>query len=95
MSDLSAARVNNEIIILATVMLPAGTTSVVHVWQEGPLSGTTPQQHEQTPEHTESKETLNLISGVTQAAKSGSILRRKRNVSRKFCLTNFSCLTLI
>ncbi|KAI9085348.1 hypothetical protein K1719_032725 [Acacia pycnantha] len=79
-TGLSAARVNDEVIIFATVMLPAGTTSLVHVWQEGPLAGTTPQRHDLTSEHTDSKETLDLVSGVTQAAASGDDLRRKRNV---------------
>ncbi|XP_028804004.1 cytochrome b561 and DOMON domain-containing protein At5g47530-like [Neltuma alba] len=79
-TGLSAARVNDEVIIFATVMLPSGTESVVHVWQEGPLAGSTPQRHELSTEHTDSKETLDLVSGVTQAAASGDALRRKRNV---------------
>lgn len=80
-TGLSAARENDVVIIFATVMLPAGTASLVHVWQEGPLSGSTPQRHDtSSSDHTDSKETLDLVSGVTQAAPSGDSLRRKRNV---------------
>ncbi|KAF7803840.1 cytochrome b561 and DOMON domain-containing protein [Senna tora] len=81
-TGFSATRQNDEIIIFATLTLPSGTTSLVHLWQEGPLSSaSTPQRHPQDNEHFDSKEALDLLSGHTQAAStSGNSLRRKRNV---------------
>lgn len=80
-TGLSATRQNEEIIIFATVNLPSGTTSLVHLWQEGPLSGSSPKQHSLNTENINAKETLDLVSGQTQAAASGTTLRRRRNVS--------------
>ncbi|KAE9459774.1 hypothetical protein C3L33_08321, partial [Rhododendron williamsianum] len=38
-SDLSAMFMDNEMVIFATIELPENTTSVDHVWQDGPVSG--------------------------------------------------------
>ncbi|CAJ1941469.1 unnamed protein product [Sphenostylis stenocarpa] len=76
-SGFSATYENNEVTIFATLTLPNGTTSLVHVWQDGPLSGTTPQEHSHETSHQNSKETLNLLSGSTQTA--GNSRQRRRN----------------
>ncbi|CAJ1962646.1 unnamed protein product [Sphenostylis stenocarpa] len=77
-SGLTGTRQNNEITIYATLTLPNGTTNLVHLWNDGPLSGSTPQMHPQA--NTQSKESLNLLSGASQAGSSGGSLRRRRNV---------------
>lgn len=80
-SGLSAEYQNNEVTIFATLTLPNGTTSLVHVWQDGTLSGSTPQEHIHTSPHANSKETLDLVSGTTQAASTGNSRAKRRNVS--------------
>jgi len=78
-SGLTATRQNSEITIYATLTLPNGTTSLVHLWNDGPLSGSTPAMHPSA--NTQSKESLDLLSGASQAGSSGGSLRRRRNVS--------------
>ncbi|KAK7292463.1 hypothetical protein RIF29_08244 [Crotalaria pallida] len=78
-SGLSATYQNNEVTIFATLTLPNGTTSLVHLWQDGALSTSIPQQHYQNPSHLSSKETLDLISGQSQASSGGNSRQRRRN----------------
>ncbi|KAE9609529.1 hypothetical protein Lal_00006268 [Lupinus albus] len=82
-TGLSATYENNEVTIFATLTLPNGTTSLVHLWQDGALSSSSsiPQQHYQNPSHLSSKETLDLVSGQTQAraSSSGTSRQRRRN----------------
>ncbi|XP_020221320.1 cytochrome b561 and DOMON domain-containing protein At4g17280 [Cajanus cajan] len=77
---LSATRQNSEITIYATLTLPSGTTTLVHLWQDGPLSGSTPSMHAQDSSNLQAKESLDLVSGSSQAGSSGGSLRRRRNV---------------
>lgn len=80
-SALSATYQNNEVTIFATLTLPNGTTSLVHLWQDGFLdSASIPQEHSHESSHQNSKELLDLVSGTSQAA-SGSSRQRRRNVS--------------
>ncbi|KAJ1428674.1 DOMON domain [Sesbania bispinosa] len=80
-SGLTATYENNEVTIYATLTLPSGTTSLVHLWQDGPLSGSTPQSHDTSSSaNLQSKESLDLLSGASQAGSSGNSLRRRRNV---------------
>jgi len=81
-SGLGATFENNQVTIFATVTLPNDTSSIVHVWQDGPLSGTTPQEHSHETSHQNSKETLDLLSGSSTQA-SGNSRQRRRNVSIK------------
>jgi len=78
-SGLTATRQNSEITIYATLTLPNGTTNLVHLWNDGPVSASTPSMH--STANTQSKESLNLLSGASQAGSSGDSLRRRRNVS--------------
>ncbi|KAJ1427138.1 DOMON domain [Sesbania bispinosa] len=78
-SGLTATYQNNEVTIFATLTLPNDTTSLVHVWQDGPVSGSTPQEHRHDSGHGSSKEVLDLVSGTTQAA-SGNSRAKRRNV---------------
>ncbi|CAL0325871.1 unnamed protein product [Lupinus luteus] len=79
-TGLSATYQNNEVTIFATISLPNGTTSLVHLWQDGALSSSSiPQQHHQNPSHLNSKETLDLLSGQTHPSSSGTSRQRRRN----------------
>ncbi|XP_047167704.1 cytochrome b561 and DOMON domain-containing protein At5g47530-like [Vigna umbellata] len=77
-SGLSATYVNNEVTIFATLTLPNDTTSLVHVWQDGSVSGSTPQEHSHETSHQNSKETLNLLSGSSTQV-TGNSRQRRRN----------------
>ncbi|XP_014505895.1 cytochrome b561 and DOMON domain-containing protein At5g47530 [Vigna radiata var. radiata] len=77
-SGLSVTYENNEVTIFATLTLSNDTTSLVHVWQDGTLSGTTPQEHSHETSHQNSKETLNLLSGSSTQV-TGNSRQRRRN----------------
>ncbi|XP_057754448.1 cytochrome b561 and DOMON domain-containing protein At4g17280-like [Arachis stenosperma] len=79
-TGVSATYQGSEVTIYATVTLPKGTTSIVHLWQDGAMSGSTPQIHAQNSANLDSKEKLDLVSGSSQAGSSGGSLRRRRNV---------------
>ncbi|XP_061344339.1 cytochrome b561 and DOMON domain-containing protein At4g17280-like [Gastrolobium bilobum] len=78
-SGLTATYQNSEVTIYATLTLPSGTTKLVHLWQDGPLSGSSPQTHAQDSSNLNAKESLDLVSGTSQAG-SGNSLRKRRNV---------------
>ncbi|XP_028755027.1 cytochrome b561 and DOMON domain-containing protein At4g17280-like [Neltuma alba] len=60
-SGLAATYQNREIIIFATLTLNGGASSMIHTWQEGVVSGSTPQAHSMSSDNTNAKETLNLV----------------------------------
>jgi hypothetical protein len=79
-SNLSATYASGEIIIYATLALPINTDTINQVWQVGPVSSDNPGQHATDSANTNSKGTLNLLSG--QSASGGGNSRvRNRNVS--------------
>ncbi|XP_045805499.1 cytochrome b561 and DOMON domain-containing protein At5g47530-like [Trifolium pratense] len=78
-SKLSATHTNGEVTIYASLNLPIGTTSLVHLWQDGAMSGTAPQAHDMSSANQQSKESLDLTSGVTQQGSGGGSLSRRRN----------------
>ncbi|XP_027338228.1 cytochrome b561 and DOMON domain-containing protein At4g17280-like [Abrus precatorius] len=63
-SGLTATHQGNEVTIYATLTLPNGTTNLVHLWQDGPISGSTPGIHDQNPANLGAKESLNLTGTV-------------------------------
>lgn len=78
-SDLSATFANNEIIIFATLGLSnINGTTINQVWQEGSLSGNTPQMHATSGTNVQSMGTLNLISGESGTTGGGSSSRRRK-----------------
>lgn len=81
-SGLSAIYQNNEVTIFATLTIPNDTTSLVHVWQDGVVSGSTPQEHSHESDHQNSKELLDLVSGTSQVATGISSRQKRRNVSK-------------
>jgi hypothetical protein len=79
-SGFSATYQNNEVTIFATLTLPNGTTSIVHVWQDGiTTSDSTPQEHSHESSHSNSKEVLDLVSGTSQASSGIGSRQRRRN----------------
>ncbi|XP_047171217.1 cytochrome b561 and DOMON domain-containing protein At5g47530-like [Vigna umbellata] len=60
-SGLTATRQNSEITIYATLTLPNGTTNLVHLWQDGPLSASIPSQHQLATSNLQAKEILDLL----------------------------------
>lgn len=74
---------NNQIIIYATIELPAGRTSFTQVWQHGDVSGNTPLRHPTSGDNMRSVATIDFATGATSGtgAASGGSRQRKRNVS--------------
>ncbi|MED6118583.1 hypothetical protein PIB30_004188 [Stylosanthes scabra] len=79
-TGLTATYQGSEVTIYATVTLPKGTTSIVHLWQDGAMSGSAPQIHAQNAANLESKEKLDLVSGSSQGGSSGGSLIHRRNI---------------
>ena len=82
-SNLSSTYGNNEIIIFATLGLSNNGTTLNQVWQEGALSGNTPQMHATSGANVQSTGTLNLLSGEAGTTGGGSSRLRKQNVSER------------
>lgn len=55
---------DNQIIIYATIELPPGATSFVHVWQHGDVSGGRPRQHPTSGDHLRSVGNINFASAA-------------------------------
>ncbi|KAL2349038.1 hypothetical protein Fmac_003038 [Flemingia macrophylla] len=100
-SGLSATRENSEITIYAILTLPMGTTSLVHLWQDGPLSGSTPQIHNTSSSNLQAKQNLHLLSGSAPTpapAPAGSnvpSLSNRINVAAIHVLTTLSVVACI
>ncbi|XP_047333839.1 cytochrome b561 and DOMON domain-containing protein At5g47530-like [Impatiens glandulifera] len=70
---------NNEIIILATLQLPAGTTTFNHLWQVGPLSGDTPGTHNFAAANLGSMGSVDFSTGAVVTTGGASISRRQKD----------------
>ncbi|XP_009374883.2 cytochrome b561 and DOMON domain-containing protein At4g17280-like [Pyrus x bretschneideri] len=80
-TDLTAQYLNNdEMIIFATWALPTNSTTILQVWQEGPVSSGAPGIHSTVAANLNAKGTLNLLSGETASTGSGSSTTRKKNI---------------
>ncbi|KAL5574935.1 hypothetical protein UlMin_016634 [Ulmus minor] len=62
-TNLTASYENNEMIIFGTWSLPTNMTSINQLWQDGPLSGGSPQVHSTGNPNINSKGTLDVLSG--------------------------------
>lgn len=80
-TGLAAEVQNSEVIIYATWTLPTNASTILQVWQEGPVSNGAPKQHGSDPANLGAKGTLDLLSGQTTSTGGGSSTVRKRNVS--------------
>ncbi|GFY97598.1 auxin-responsive family protein [Actinidia rufa] len=78
--SLSAEYVNNVMIIYATLVLPSGRTSFNQVWQNGLVSGGSPQAHSLTGDNLRSTGTVDFATGQTSSTGGGGSLQRRRNV---------------
>ncbi|KAF7151566.1 hypothetical protein RHSIM_Rhsim02G0100700 [Rhododendron simsii] len=63
---------DNEMVIFATIELPENTTSVNHVWQDGPVSGDNLGMHGVSGNHLQSTGNLNLSSGQAFGSHGGN-----------------------
>lgn len=78
--------------IFAEVQLPGNGTSIVHVWQQGPLSDSnSPVGHPLSSANRRSTGTLDLLSNGTTAGggPGGDSLTRRQNVCNYLC--HYSC----
>ncbi|KAG5561206.1 hypothetical protein RHGRI_004285 [Rhododendron griersonianum] len=71
-SDLSVMFLDNKMVIFATIELPKNTTSVNHVWQDGPVSGDNLGMHGVPGNHLQSMGNLNLSSGQAFGSHGGN-----------------------
>lgn len=86
-SDLSAEYLNSdEMIIFATWALPTNSTTILQVWQEGPVSSDSPSAHVTVAPNINAKGTLDLLSGQTTSSGGGGSRIRKKNVSNSVSL---------
>ncbi|XP_021831659.1 cytochrome b561 and DOMON domain-containing protein At5g47530 [Prunus avium] len=80
-SDLSAEYLNSdEMIIFATWALPTNSTTILQVWQEGPVSSDSPSAHVTVAPNINAKGTLDLLSGQTTSSGGGGSRIRKKNI---------------
>jgi hypothetical protein len=80
-SRIGAEYRNNEMIIYATLQLPAGRTTFTQVWQEGPMSGGSPTRHALNDANRNSRGTVDFSTGLTAAGGSvGGSRMRRRNI---------------
>ncbi|CAH9089351.1 unnamed protein product [Cuscuta europaea] len=79
--NISAEFAKQEVVIFATVLLPANQTSFTTVWQKGPLSGTSPGIHDMTPANKQSIQIVDFATGQTTSG--GNVVTsvmRRRNI---------------
>ncbi|KAL6968985.1 hypothetical protein U1Q18_046231 [Sarracenia purpurea var. burkii] len=79
--SMAAEYVGNEMIIFATLVLPGNQTRLNQVWQEGPVTGGTPQSHSTSGANMKSMATVDFVSGQTSSGNEGGSDQRKKNVS--------------
>ncbi|KAK1431103.1 hypothetical protein QVD17_14338 [Tagetes erecta] len=76
---LRAERVNGDVVIYATLVLPGGGTNFNQVWQMGPVSNGAPGAHALNPENRNSVGTVDFVTGQAGAGGGvgGSLLHRR------------------
>ncbi|KAI7744111.1 hypothetical protein M8C21_030361 [Ambrosia artemisiifolia] len=76
---IRAERVNGDMVIYATLVLPSGRTSFNQVWQMGPVSNGAPSAHPMGSENRNSVGTVDFVSGQTGAGGGvgGNVLHRR------------------
>ncbi|TYH86608.1 hypothetical protein E1A91_D01G054900v1 [Gossypium mustelinum] len=64
-NGVSSILEGNEMIMFATLALPANTTTVNHLWQEGPLVGNVPRMHRKlVVDKTSSRNQWKIVHGI-------------------------------
>ncbi|KAK1418161.1 hypothetical protein QVD17_27300 [Tagetes erecta] len=76
---LRAERVNGDVVVYGTLVLPGGRTSFNHVWQMGPVSNGAPGAHNMGSENRNSVGTVDFVTGQAGAGGGvgGSLLHRR------------------
>ncbi|KAK9077395.1 hypothetical protein SSX86_005732 [Deinandra increscens subsp. villosa] len=76
---IRAERVNGDVVIYATLVLPSGRTSFNQVWQSGPVSNGAPGAHNLGSENRNSVGTVDFVTGQAGAGGGvgGSLLHRR------------------
>ncbi|XP_023747705.1 cytochrome b561 and DOMON domain-containing protein At5g35735 [Lactuca sativa] len=76
---IRAERLNGDVLIHATLVLPGGRTSFNQVWQSGPVSNGAPGAHPLGSDNRNSLGTVDFITGQTGAGApvGGSLLHRR------------------
>ncbi|CAH9067609.1 unnamed protein product [Cuscuta europaea] len=80
--SISAEFANQQVVIFATLVLPANGTSFTTVWQNGPMLGTTPGRHPMTGPNMVSIQTVDFATGQTTSgggknSRFTSVMRRR------------------
>ncbi|GMY31699.1 cytochrome b561 and DOMON domain-containing protein At5g47530 [Fagus crenata] len=89
--DVSATYENNSVTIFATLELPSNTTTVNHVWQEGPISGDLPSIHGSSGDKVMSFGTVDFLSGKIETIKGGKGMALK-NVHGVLCAVSWGIM---
>uniref|UniRef100_A0A2N9J5F5 Cytochrome b561 and DOMON domain-containing protein n=2 Tax=Fagus sylvatica TaxID=28930 RepID=A0A2N9J5F5_FAGSY len=89
--DVSATYENNSVTIFATLELPSNTTTVNHVWQEGPISGNLPSIHGLSGDNVMSFGTVDFLSGKIETIKGGKGMVLK-NVHGVLCAVSWGIM---
>ncbi|OMO82799.1 Cytochrome b561, eukaryote [Corchorus olitorius] len=84
-NGLSSVVNENEMIIFATLTLPENTTTVNHLWQEGPLVGNVPGIHRLSGPNVGSMGTLDFLSGKIVLDKPSSSRNKGKIVHGVLC----------
>ncbi|KAI3804905.1 hypothetical protein L1987_26784 [Smallanthus sonchifolius] len=76
---IRAERVNGDVVIYATLVLPSGRTSFNQVWQMGPVSNGAPSAHALGSENRNSVGTVDFVTGLAGdgGGVGGSLLHRR------------------
>lgn len=79
--NLRAERVNGDVVIYATLVLPSGRTSFNQVWQSGPVTNGAPGRHAMNSENRNSVGTVDFVTGALAGGGGGGNVLHRRNVS--------------
>lgn len=83
---IRAEMVNGDVVIYATLVLPAGRTSFNQVWQVGPVTSGAPAAHQMDSANRNSVGTVDFASGqIADGGNVGGIRRRRKNVRCLSC----------
>ncbi|KAK1423992.1 hypothetical protein QVD17_19303 [Tagetes erecta] len=79
---MMAERVNDDVVIYATLVLPNGQTRFNHVWQMGRVSNGVPRIHSMSADNRNSVGTVDFIAGLTSAGdgKVGGSRQHQKNI---------------
>lgn len=92
---LSAEYVSSEMIIFATLVLPNNHTSFHQVWNDGPVSGGTPQSHLTTGDNLKSLGSVDFASGNSDSSVGSGVSQQQKKKNAHGVLNTLSFGTLM